>query len=51
MERKPTVYPPLTDVYAENVVLMDGLLRVEESFDLIKKAPQGREGRRDLILY
>ena len=49
MERKPTVYPPLTDVYAENVALMDGLLRVEESFDLIKKPL--KIGKDEMTLY
>ena len=37
MQNTPSSYPPLTYCYADNVALLDRVLRVEESFDLIKK--------------
>ena len=37
MSNTPPVYPALTDNYQGNVALLDSVLRVSESFDLIKK--------------
>ena len=37
MQYTPSSYPPLTSCYADNVALLDRVLRVEASFDLIKK--------------
>ena len=37
MDNTPPAYPALTDSYSGNVALLDSILRVEESFDLIKK--------------
>ena len=41
--------PPLTESYSENVALLDSLLRVDESFDLIKKPL--KIGKDEMTLY
>ena len=41
--------PPLTESYSENVALLDRLLRVDESFDLIKKPL--KIGKDEMTLY
>ena len=51
-EKKPMSSPKLsslTNCYAENVALMDGLLRVEENFDIIKKPL--KVGKDEMTLY
>ena len=49
MSNTPPVYPALTDNYQGNVALLDSILRVEESFDLIKKPL--RVGKDEMTLY
>ena len=49
MEQKPSVYPPLTPSYPDNVALLDGIFRVEENFDLIKKPL--KIGKDEMTLY
>ena len=49
MSNTPPVYPALTDSYSGNVALLDSILRVEESFDLIKKPL--RVGKDEMTLY
>ena len=49
MEPKSTVYPPLTPSYPDNVALLDGIFRVEENFDLIKKPL--KIGKDEMTLY
>ena len=49
MQYTPSSYPPLTSGYADNVALLDRVLRVEESFDLIKKPL--KIGADELTLY
>ena len=51
-EKKPMSSPKLsslTNCYAENVALLDGLLRVEENFDIIKKPL--KVGKDEMTLY
>ena len=45
----PSRYPALTDSYADNVALLDSILRVDASFDLIKKPL--KVGRDEMTLY
>ena len=49
MQNTPPVYPALTDSYPDNVALLDRILRVEESFDLIKKPL--KVGKDEMTLY
>ena len=49
MSNTPPAYPALTDSYSDNVALLDSILRVEESFDLIKKPL--RVGADEMTLY
>ena len=49
MQYTPSSYPPLTSCYADNVALLDRVLRVEASFDLIKKPL--KIGADDMTLY
>ena len=49
MKNTPPVYPALTDSYLDNVALFDRILRVEESFDLIKKPL--KVGQDEMTLY
>ena len=49
MEQKPSVYSPLTPSYPDNVALLDGIFRVEENFDLIKKPL--KIGKDEMTLY
>ena len=49
MQNTPPVYPALTDSYQDNVALFDRILRVEESFDLIKKPL--KVGQDEMTLY
>ena len=49
MQNTPPVYPALTDSYQDNVDLFDRILRVEESFDLIKKPL--KVGKDEMTLY
>ncbi len=43
------MFPPLTESYSDNVALLDRLLRVDESFDLIKKPL--KIGKDEMTLY
>ena len=49
MQNIPPVYSALTDSYLDNVDLLDRILRVEESFDLIKKPL--KVGQDEMTLY
>ena len=49
MQNTPPAYPALTDSYQDNVALFDRILRVEESFDLIKKPL--KVGKDEMTLY
>ena len=49
MEPKSATYPPLTPSYPDNVALLDGIFRVEENFDLIKKPL--KVGKDEMTLY
>lgn len=49
MSPESTVYPPLGENYAENIRLLDGILRVDENFDLIKKPL--KIGQDEMTLY
>lgn len=49
MQNTPPTYPALTDSYQDNVALLDRILRVEESFDLIKKPL--KVGKDEMTLY
>ena len=49
MQNTPPAYPALTDSYLDNVALLDRILRVEESFDLIKKPL--KVGKDEMTLY
>ncbi|MBP3666642.1 MAG: spore germination protein [Clostridia bacterium] len=49
MQNTPSRYPALTDSYSDNVALLDRILRVEESFDLIKKPL--KVGKDEMTLY
>ena len=49
MQNTPPAYPALTDSYLDNVALFDRILRVEESFDLIKKPL--KVGKDEMTLY
>ena len=49
MQNTPPAYPALTDSYQDNVALFDRILRVEESFDLIKKPL--KVGHDEMTLY
>ena len=49
MEPKSTVYPSLTHSYADNVASLDGIFRVKENFDLIKKPL--KVGKDEMTLY
>ena len=49
MSNTPSAYPALTDSYQGNVALLDSILRVDESFDLIKKPL--KVGADEMTLY
>lgn len=49
MNNRSTVYPPLTDSYADNVTMLDGIFRVDVNFDLIKKTLT--VGKDEMTLY
>ena len=49
MQNTPPAYPALTDSYQDNVALFDRILRVEDSFDLIKKPL--KVGKDEMTLY
>ena len=49
MQNTPPRYPSFTDSYSHNVALLDRILRVEESFDLIKKPL--KVGKDEMTLY
>ena len=49
MSNTSPVYPALTDSYPGNVALLDSVLRVDKSFDLIKKPL--KVGRDEMTLY
>ena len=49
MSNTPPAYPALTDSYSGNVALLDSILRVDASFDLIKKPL--RVGADEMTLY
>lgn len=49
MHHPPSSYPPLTPGYSDNVALLDRILRVQESFDLIKKPL--KVGKDEMTLY
>ena len=49
MQNTPPAYPALTDSYQDNVALLDAILRVDASFDLIKKPL--KVGRDEMTLY
>ena len=49
MPNTPPRYPALTNSYSDNVALLDSILRVEDSFDLIKKPL--KVGQDEMTLY
>ena len=49
MSNTPSAHPALTDSYQGNVALLDSILRVDESFDLIKKPL--KVGADEMTLY
>ena len=49
MQNTPPAYPALTDSYQDNVAIFDRILRVEDSFDLIKKPL--KVGKDEMTLY
>ena len=49
MQNTPPAYPALTDSYQGNVALLDSILRVDKSFDLIKKPL--KVGKDEMTLY
>ena len=49
MQNTPPAYPALTDSYQDNVALFDSILRVDASFDLIKKPL--KVGTDEMTLY
>ena len=49
MEPKHAAYSALTESYPDNVALLDGIFRVKENFDLIKKPL--KVGRDEMTLY
>ena len=49
MPNTPPRYPSLTNNYSDNVALLDSILRVDASFDLIKKPL--KVGQDEMTLY
>lgn len=48
-QQNPPIKTPFTDVYADNVALLDGIFRPEANFDLIKKPL--KVGKDEMTLY